>query len=227
MTIQGLALVFWLCLCCILVVHSQCVSSAGSFPAQPGYYYDPSLEPSYPMVACAPNSYNLIDSCGPCLACPPGSTTIELGAMACTNATTLVCPAGSGQKISTTPGCYQCSPGTYNDGTGLTCLACAAATAYMTTSCPSTTPFLCAAGTGNQFSVYSGGSTTPVCYYCDPGFVNDGTNAGCVQCSPVESSTGTTADYYVYGGTICAPGSAPLVPQTSAPVMPPSPTMAR
>ena len=76
------------------------------------------------------------------LSCPPGLSSSQSNAIACTSSSTILCPPGSG-KPSYVQGCYPCPAGTYQDGTMLTCQPCTSSSVSSTgaTSCTSTCAF--------------------------------------------------------------------------------------
>ena len=90
-----------------------------------------------------------MDDCG---YCPLGTYANDFGAAACTNMNSTVCPAGTGAVVGSALslyGCFDCSAGSYNDGSSLTCDQCAmgthssaGASACLTTSaCPAGASF--------------------------------------------------------------------------------------
>ena len=83
-----------------------------------------------------------LDDCG---YCPSGTYANDFGAAACTNMNSTVCPAGTGAVVGdalSLYGCFDCSAGSYNDGSSLTCDQCAmgshspAGASVCSTGCP-------------------------------------------------------------------------------------------
>jgi hypothetical protein len=151
--------------------------------------------------------------CAPC----PTNTVSGSGASSCRGS----CPAGEGvlldeSSFSTSVyDCGACQPGYYNNGTLLTCIACAirmvadSAGASACVACNSSTSFAnllsaatkcvdsCPAGLGIYSSGYSSMSKSEdACGMCQPGYYQQGISSTCSMCTEYQKTNGAGSAGY-------------------------------